>query len=78
MSIKVTITPAPAGPSVKIKQNKSTATVLNFVPKPTIDSLSQITQIDTTGAVDGATMVYDAATDKYIIKILPNVRGGLF
>ena len=78
MAIKVTIIPAPAGPSVKVKQNKQTATVLNFVPLPTISSLSQISQIDTTGAEDGATMVYDAASDKYLIEILPNVKGGIF
>ena len=78
MSIKVTINPAPAGPSVKVKQNKQTATVLNFVPQPTISTLSQISQIDTSGAEDGATMVYDAATDKYLIEILPNVKGGIF
>lgn len=78
MGIKVTINPAPAGPTVRVKQNKQTATVLNFVPQPTISTLSQISQIDTSNAEDGATMVYDAATDKYLIEILPSVKGGIF
>lgn len=78
MAIKVTINPPAAGPSVRIKQNKQTASVLNFIPSPTIDTLSQINQIDVTTATEGASLVYNADRDKYEVKILPTVKGGLF
>jgi hypothetical protein len=65
-----------------VKPKKSL--VINTGPRPLI-SLGQIVDIDASDADDGETLVYEAATNKYVVKEVTvtsnniiNVSGGTF
>lgn len=73
MSIKVTVKP-----------NKTVVSSVNIGPRPTL-TLGQLVNVDASDPDDGEALVYDAATNKYIVKELtvnanniPNIIGGTF
>jgi hypothetical protein len=73
MSIKVTVKP-----------KKAVVSSVNIGPKTRI-TLEQITNIDASGAEDGEVLVYNAATNSYIVKPvivdsnnIINLNGGSF
>ena len=73
MSIKVTIKP-----------KKAVVSSVNIGPKPDL-SLGQLKNVDATDPDEGETVVYDAATNKYVVKPIvvtsnniTNVAGGTF
>ena len=43
-----------------------------------VETLRQLKDVDATHLVDGETVVYDAASDKFKVEILPKVDGGEF
>ena len=43
-----------------------------------VQSLGQLIDVDTSHPTEGDTLVYDEATHKYVIKVLPKVDGGVF
>lgn len=55
---------------------KTTPTLSSVTASTRIDNLLDVNPI---GEIDGATLVYEAATDKYVVKKLDlsNVSGGL-
>jgi hypothetical protein len=52
--------------------------VFNKIAKIGTISLSQVSDVVTTGQQDGDVLVYQANTDTYNIKTLPEIDGGLF
>jgi hypothetical protein len=73
MSIKVTVKP-----------KKTVVSSVNIGPKPTIN-LGQILNVDATNPDNGETLVYDAESNKYVVKPVTvtsnniiNVAGGTF
>ena len=43
-----------------------------------VNRLAQLIDVNVTGANDGEVLVYDAATEKYVIKAIPEIDGGEF
>jgi len=73
MSIKVTVKP-----------KKAVVSSVNVGPKPSL-TLGQILNVDASDPDDGEALVYDAATNKYIVKPIvvdanniTNIAGGTF
>jgi hypothetical protein len=69
---------------VSIKPKKAVVSSVNIGPKPTLN-LGQLQNVDATDPDDGEVLVYDAATNKYIVKPvvvdgnnITNIAGGLF
>jgi hypothetical protein len=52
--------------------------VFNKIAKIGSISLSEVSDVVTTGQQDGDVLVYQANTDTYNIKTLPEIDGGLF
>jgi hypothetical protein len=63
--------------SVTIKPNKTTVSSVQIGPQLSL-SLGQVSNIDATDPQNGETLVYDAATGKYVVKSLNKVSGGTF
>ena len=63
--------------SVTIKPNKTTVSSVQIGPLLSL-SLGQVSNIDATDPQDGETLVYDAATGKYVVKSITKVSGGTF
>ncbi len=63
--------------TVQIKPNKTAVTSVQIAKTPSI-YLSQIADVDAANPDDGEILVYDSVTQKYTIKALPAVRGGIF
>jgi hypothetical protein len=73
MSIKVTVKP-----------KKAVVSSVNIGPKPSLN-LGQILNVDASDPDDGEALVYDAATNKYVVKSIvvdanniTNIAGGTF
>ena len=60
---------------------RSTIVAQNFAPRPNV-SLSEITDVDTTGVQDGDALIYDSATGKYVTAtvqaFVTEISGGQF
>jgi hypothetical protein len=69
---------------VSIKPKKAVVSSVNIGPKPTLN-LGQLQNVDASDPDDGEVLVYDAATNKYIVKPvvvdannITNIAGGFF
>ena len=79
MAVKVTIV-SDAKNRISINnQQRQTVRTVAIMPElgsvNTLDSLSDVIAIDPN---ENETLVYDEASGKYVIKILPNISGGTF
>ena len=83
MRNKVTVITRP-GNRITINNNQQAAVKsVNLVGATAIGAagvrvLGQLDDVDTTGAGNNETLVYDEASGKYIIKELPIINGGTF
>jgi hypothetical protein len=69
---------------VSIKPKKAVVSSVNIGPKPTLN-LGQLQNVDASDPDDGEVLVYDGATNKYVVKPvvvdannITNIAGGLF
>ena len=69
---------------VTVKPKKTVVSSVNIGPKPSI-SLGQILNVEATDPDNGETLVYDATSNKYVVKPviitsnnIINVAGGTF
>lgn len=69
---------------VSIKPKKAVVSSVNIGPKPNLN-LGQLLNVDASDPDDGEVLVYDGATNKYIVKSvvvdtnnITNITGGLF
>jgi len=83
MSIKVSIRSNTLG-QISIKPQKTTVSSVNIGTRPSL-SLGQITNVDASDPDDNEALLYDAATNKYVVKPIvidsnniTNVAGGTF
>jgi hypothetical protein len=83
MSIKVTVK-TQNSIVASVKPKKTVASFVNIGPKPDL-TLGQILNVDATDPDDREALIYDATTNKYIIKPIVvdsnniiNVAGGTF
>jgi len=78
MAIKVSLNTT-GGNRVSINKQGSTRVRTVGVSSSTLfNELEDLLDVDSSDADDGETIVYDAATGKYIVKVLPNLDGGTF
>lgn len=75
MAVKVTVV-SPAKNRVSI--NKQERTEVKTVGISAVNKLSGLSDVDATDPDNNETLVYDAASGKYVIKELPIVNGGTF
>lgn len=66
----------------RVSINKTEQTVARTVtlnPQSiSINSLRGLNDVDATSLINNDTVVYDIATDKFVVKTLPNIDGGTF
>lgn len=63
--------------SINNQQPKTIRTIA-IQPMQTSNFLSTLNDVDSSGAENNETVVYDSATGKYVVKPLPVVDGGTF
>jgi len=83
MSIKVSVRTNTLG-QISIKPNKTAVSSISIGPRPALN-LGQILNVDASDPDDNEALIYDAATNKYIVKPIvidsnniTNVAGGTF
>lgn len=62
--------------SINNQQPKNIRTVA--LASASVNKLTELTDVDASDPDNNETLVYDAASEKYVIKKLPNVDGGTF
>ena len=69
---------------VSVKPNKTVVSSVTIAPQTSV-SLGNLTNVDATDPNDGETLVYEAATAKYVVKPITvtsnnitNINGGSF
>lgn len=77
MGIKVLVNSNPKDRISINSQNRTSVRTIAMTPK-NYNKLSDLADVDASNADDKETLVYDAATGKYVIKELPGVDGGIF
>jgi hypothetical protein len=80
MAVKVTVNSvSPNRISINNQQRTTIRTVGVVGPEASlVNQLSDLTDVDATDPDNNETLVYDETTQKYVIKILPNINGGTF
>lgn len=81
MGVKVTVNSVPKNRISINSQQKKTVRTVNVIP-PNIfeqnNELRTLTDVDATDLDNNEVLVYDEATDKFVIKELPVLNGGTF
>lgn len=78
MSTKVTITTTPANRVSISGQKREVIRTVSIAPEQLSNRLEELVDVDATDSDNNEVLVYDEATDKYVIKTLPAVDGGIF
>jgi len=78
MAIKVTVNSVPTTRVSINNQNRETIRTVGVGIGGGSGSVATLTDVVATGAVDGATLVYDSNLGKYVVKTLPSLSGGTF
>ena len=66
------------GTTVQLSNPKTVAVVSPIATGAGVSSLSQLTDVDTSSPDNNEVLVYDATTNKYVIKTIPVLQGGTF
>jgi len=81
MGVKVTVNSIPKNRISINNQQKKVVRTVNVIP-PSIfeqtNELRTLTDVDATDLDNNEVLVYDEATDKFVIKELPVLNGGTF
>ena len=75
MAIKATINSVPKN---RVSVNKQTSDTIRAVNVGLITKLSLLTDVTATDLTSNNTIVYDSATDKFVVSVLPKISGGTF
>lgn len=83
MGTKVTLITRPGNRVVVSSQAKQQVKSVNIVGATDIGTagisrLSDLRDVDSTNVNNNETLVYDEASGKYVIKVLPIINGGTF
>ena len=81
MGVKVTVNSVPKNRISINNQQKKTVRTVNVIP-PSIfeqtNELRTLTDVNATDLDNNEVLVYDEATDKFVVKELPVLNGGTF
>ena len=75
MAIKATINSIPKN---RVSVNKQSSDTIRAVNVGLITKLSLLTDVTATDLTSNNTIVYDSATDKFVVSVLPKISGGTF
>jgi hypothetical protein len=79
MAVKVTVvSDARNRISINNQQRKTVRTVAITPDLSAISTLDSLVDVDASDPNENETLVYDEASGKYVVKILPNINGGTF
>ncbi len=79
MAVKVTVvSDARNRVSINNQQRKTIRTVAVTPDIAAATSLAALSDVIATDPDENETLVYDSASEKYVVKTLPNVNGGTF
>ena len=79
MGVKVTlVSDQKSRISISSQNRKQIKTVAVTPDLSALSSLDALSDVDASDPNNNETLVYDEATNKYIVKILPNIDGGVF
>lgn len=78
MGVRVTVNSVPKNRiSINNQQKKSIKTVA-IAAQAGARTLAELTDVDASDPDNNETLVYDEASGKYVVKVLPNLDGGIF
>ena len=75
MAIKATINSIPKN---RVSVNKQTSDTIRVVNAGSATKLKQLTDVNATDLTSNNTIVYDSATDQFVVSVLPKISGGTF
>jgi hypothetical protein len=75
MAIRATINSVP---KTRVSINKQERETVRSVGINTINKLRNLTDVNATNLNNGNTVVYDQASDKFVVEELPRLNGGIF
>lgn len=79
MAVKVTVvSDARNRISINNQQRKTVRTIALMPDLSSITTLDSLSDVDASDPNENETLVYDEASGKYVVKILPNINGGTF
>jgi hypothetical protein len=78
MAVKVTVNSSSPNRVSINNQQRTTIRTVGVAGPELVNQLSQLTDVDASDPDNNETLVYDETTQKYVIKILPNINGGTF
>ena len=64
--------------AIRVSVNKQTSGTIRVVNAGSATKLSQLTDVTATDLTSNNTIVYDSATDKFVVSVLPKISGGTF
>lgn len=77
MAVKVTVVSDNKNRISINNQNRTSIRTVAITPSSST-TISSLSDVDATDPNENETLVYDEASGKYVVKILPNISGGTF
>lgn len=77
MAVKVTVVSDNKNRISINNQNRTSIRTVAITPSLST-TISSLSDVDATNPSENETLVYDEASGKYVVKILPNISGGTF
>lgn len=78
MALKVTVNSVSPNRISINNQQRTTVRAVGIATPANINSLAQLSDVDATDPDNNETLVYDATTQKYVVKTLPLIDGGSY
>jgi hypothetical protein len=78
MAIRATISSVPKNRISINKQDRETVRTIGISPTQLKNQLRNLDDVNATNLTDGNTVVYDGASDKFVVEELPKLNGGTF
>jgi hypothetical protein len=78
MAIKVTVNSVPKTRVSINNQQRETIRTVGIAAPTTANRLESLLDVDASDADNNETLVYDAATGKYVVREIPIINGGIF
>jgi len=77
--VKVSVVSNPKNRIAISNQQRTSIRTVAISPDMTVvNSLDALNDVDASDPNENETLVYDEASGKYVVKILPNINGGTF
>lgn len=78
MAIRATISSVPKNRISINKQDRETVRTIAISAEQIKNQLRNLDDVNATNLTDGNTVVYDQASDKFVVEELPKLNGGTF